>query len=317
MLQDCICGKLNLARKHPWVYSFFIFFCAVVFIQSQVIYQTGFEPEEGYDLQYTLAEQSGWQADGTSGNGLIKDTFQDLGNQAYIGFWPPQNDDEGYINIWRPIESQKTDNKIIRFSVVMMIADSEDTQRDEFRWIIYNSETKWLASVNFDNHTKKINYELDDGEGPKDTEFIFERNTIYDLTIDMNFHGNNWAAKIGDVYIIENQPLTTSNAKLELGVISAAWVFGDIGNPGNNFMVFDDYKIEQATEAVHKENSLHIKIKNELPVITFSSGKYILESSSNLIDWQDIFITNGESNFVDKEYNKKKSQRFYRLRLIE
>ncbi len=290
MPQDCICDKTKQTIKYSWTYSVILFLSATVISQSQIIYQTGFEPEEGYDLQYTLAGQLGWQAEGTGGNGLIKDTFQGLGNQAYIGFWPPENNDEGYINLWRPIETPTAEIKVIRFSVVMMIADSEDNQRDEFRWSIYNSETKRLASVDFDNHSQTINYELDDGEGFRDTGFSFERDTAYDLTIDIDFPENNWDAKIGDVYITENQPLTTSNAKLELGDISAVWVLREIGKPGENFMVFDDYKIEEKPITNPPNNGLSIEMINDLPVMTFEPGKYLLQSSSDLKSWEDLSI---------------------------
>ncbi|MEE2614220.1 MAG: hypothetical protein VYC62_01400 [Verrucomicrobiota bacterium] len=317
MPQDCICDKTKQTIKYSWTYSVILFLSATVISQSQIIYQTGFEPEEGYDLQYTLAGQLGWQAEGTGGNGLIKDTFQGLGNQAYIGFWPPENNDEGYINLWRSIENPTAEIKVIRFSVVMMIADSEDNQRDEFRWSIYNSETKRLASVDFDNHSQTINYELDDGEGFRDTGFSFERDTAYDLTIDIDFPENNWDAKIGDVYITENQPLTTSNAKLELGDISAVWVLREIGKPGENFMVFDDYKIEEKPITNPPNNGLSIEMVNDLPVMTFEAGKYLLQSSLDLKSWEDLSIIEDESKFTDTDYTKKKSQRYYRLRLIE
>jgi len=317
MSEDCISDKPKLAMKHYWIYSFLIYLSAAVISQGQIIYHTGFEPEEGYDPQFTLAEQSGWKAEGSGGNGLIKGTFQDLGNQAYIGFWAPVNEDEGYINLWRPIETSLAEINAIRFSVVMMIADSEDTQRDEFRWSIYNSETKRLASVDFDNHTQTINFELDDDKGFRDTGFSFERDTAYDLTIDINFLENYWDAMIGDVYIIENQPLTTSNAKLELGDISAVWVLREIGKAGDNFMVFDDYKIEKMPIKIKPKNKFSIKMANGLPTMSFEAGKYLIQTSTDLISWHDLSTIEGESQFIDKDYSTKKSQRYYRLRLIE
>ena len=56
---------------------------------------------------------------------------------------------------------------------------------------------------------------------------------------------------------------------------------------------------------------------NDLPVITFETGKYVLQSSSNLTSWKDLSIIEGKSKFTDKDYSIKKSQRYYRLRLIE
>ena len=317
MQKCCIETKTKQFRKKIWTSSILIFLCASTYCHSQVIYETGFEPIEGYDIQYTLNGQSGWEAEGTGGNGLLKNTFQDLGNQAYIGFWPPENEDEDYLNLWRPIEIPITDAKLIQFSVVMMIADSENEQRDEFRWSVYNSETKRLASIDFDNHSQTINYELDDGEGFKDTGFSFERDTPYDLIINIDFINNSWSSKIGGVFITENQPLTTTNAKLEIGDISAVWVLRETGNPGDNFMVFDDYKIEKATRTNPTKKNLSIEIQNGLPVLKFNTEKYLIQRSSNLTSWENLIIPDGESNFTDKDYDKKKSQRFYRLRLIE
>ena len=68
--------------------------------QAQVLYETGFEPDEGYDMKFTLAGQGGWLAEGTGGSGLVKETFTDMGNQAYVGFFPPEKDDESYLNLW-------------------------------------------------------------------------------------------------------------------------------------------------------------------------------------------------------------------------
>ena len=103
MQKCCIETKTKQFRKKFWTSSILIFLCASTFCHSQVIYETGFEPIEGYDIQYTLNGQSGWEAEGTGGNGLLKNTFQDLGNQAYIGFWPPEDEDEDYLNLCRPV----------------------------------------------------------------------------------------------------------------------------------------------------------------------------------------------------------------------
>ena len=86
MQKCCIETKTKQFRKKIWTSSILIFLLASTYCHSQVIYETGFEPIEGYDIQYTLNGQSGWEAEGTGGNGLLKNTFQDLGNQAYIGF---------------------------------------------------------------------------------------------------------------------------------------------------------------------------------------------------------------------------------------
>ena len=288
--------------------------------QAQVLYETGFEPDEGYDMQFTLAGQGGWLAEGTGGSGLVKETFTDMGNQAYVGFFPPEKDDESYLNLWRPITVPKTGAKRLKFSVAMMIADTEKEQRDEFRWSIYNSETKRLASIDFDNHNQEINFELDDGEGFKETEFSFERNAIYDLSIVMNFEKNHWSAFIGGETIVDKQLLTTTGAKLDLGDVSAVWVIREVGKPGDNYMVFDDYKIEQLEAdkiTPWLGENLAITMKNGVPVITLGPGKCALETSSDLKNWKVLTTSLENKTFTDADFNKKKSQWFYRLRLID
>ena len=287
--------------------------------QAQVLYKTSFEPEEGYDPKFTLAGQGGWLAEGTGGNGLIKETFIDMGNQAYIGYFAPEKEDESYLNLWRPIDIPETGAKRLKFSVAMMIVDMEKEQRDEFRWSIYNSETKRLASIDFDNHNREINFELDDGKGFKETEFSFARNSIYDLSIVMDFENNQWTAHIGGETILEKQPLTTAGAKLDLGDVSAVWVIREIGNPGDNYMVFDDYKIEQLKEEVSnpwKKVNLALKMKNGLPVITLSPDKCALEVSSDLKHWETLITSQESPEHTDHDYPNY-SSRFYRLRKID
>ena len=287
--------------------------------QAQVLYETGFEPDEGYDMKFTLAGQGGWLAEGTGGSGLVKETFTDMGNQAYVGFFPPEKDDESYLNLWRPITVPKTGAKRLKFSVAMMIADTEKEQRDEFRWSIYNSETKRLASIDFDNHNQEINFELDDGEGFKETEFSFERNSIYDLSIVMDFEKNHWSAFIGGETIVDKQLLTTTGAKLDLGDVSAVWVIREVGKPGDNYMVFDDYKIEQLEEEEAETpfgKNLALRMENGVPTITLGPEKCALEASSNLRDWETVATHPETGVFTEKDFPKHKS-RFYRLRKIE
>lgn len=320
MGQNKMRGNPRLTWIRAWLIIALLAVAASSLGQAQVIYRTGFETDEGYNVEFTLEGQGGWLAEGTGGSGLVKEAFQDLGNQAYVGFWPPLEDDEGYVNLWRPLDAPNTKATRLRFSVIMMVADDGKEQRDEFRWSIYNSETKRLASIDFDNHSQTINYELDDGNGFRDTEFGFERNTIYDLSIEMDFSKNQWSALIGGESIVDKKPLTTTGAKLELGDISAVWVYREVGKSGENYMVFDEYKIEQlkANETTPwLGENLILTMKNGVPVITLGPGKCALETSSDLRNWKTLTTSLENKTFTETDFNKKKSQRFYRLRLID
>ena len=82
-------------------------------------------------------------------------------------------------------------------------------------------------------------------------------------------------------------------------------------------MVFDDYKIEKMPLKNKPKNKFSIKMIDGLPTMSFEAGKYLIQSSNDLISWNDLSTIEGESQFIDKNYSTKKSQRYYRLRLIE
>ncbi|MCD6050785.1 MAG: hypothetical protein K0Q55_2188, partial [Verrucomicrobia bacterium] len=72
--------------------------CAVTVVwnlpaaEPTVLFSTGFEAAEGYNLNANLAGQKGWEGDGddsTFWNGLLDQAFEGLGQQAYIGFDVP------------------------------------------------------------------------------------------------------------------------------------------------------------------------------------------------------------------------------------
>ena len=78
---------------------------------SRILYETGFEPFEGFNAQNDLAGQNGWvgfasnlqgQSVGLGGNGLLTDAIEGFSGQtAYIGFTAPNPTAD--FNVWRPV----------------------------------------------------------------------------------------------------------------------------------------------------------------------------------------------------------------------
>src|ERR1044071_7587778 len=69
---------------------------------QRVVYSTGFEFSEGYtDIQGDLAGHKGWV--GTSGNGIVTNFFEGLGQQAYIGFSAPPGGTNDIYYVSQPI----------------------------------------------------------------------------------------------------------------------------------------------------------------------------------------------------------------------
>src|SRR6185503_12832985 len=202
--------------------------------QVSNIYSTGFELSEGFDFRYTVMGQGGWTGTDPSGsgNGIVKDYFANSNSlhqpygrqQAYIGFFPLA-DTNGTLNVWRPLNFNPVAAAmpIVTFSVTMSVYDSfAVTNRDCFRWSIYNTNNggERLFTLDFDNTTTEINYELDDQEFVF-TDSLFENGDEnggeYDLVVIMNFADNLWSAWLNDVELVDRKQMTTKGSVLNLG----------------------------------------------------------------------------------------------------
>jgi hypothetical protein len=216
--------------------------------QARTVYYSSFEPGQDYDAEFTLIDQDAWQGEGTGGNGLVEDNFESLGQQGYIGYWPPEEDGETFTSLWRPVEGIDPEETKVTFTVLMMITASTNDQRDDFRWAVYNKNEQRLVTLDFDNETRNINYALDDNIFLP-TGYNFENEALYELKFVMDFAANNWSAYIGDEVLLDSKTLTTTGASLTFGDIGPLWVYGKPETPGNNYMVFDEYKLTVETSA--------------------------------------------------------------------
>jgi hypothetical protein len=69
----------------------------------------------------------------------------------------------------------------------------------------------------------------------------------YQLQMTMDFSRNRWGATLGSIVVVDDQPMTTTNAPLNLGDVDAVRAIYDTNAPGNNFMVFDNYRLSSET----------------------------------------------------------------------
>ncbi|MDP7013588.1 MAG: hypothetical protein QF927_06350, partial [Verrucomicrobiota bacterium] len=130
--------------------------------QARTVYQTGFEAEHDFDIEFTLIGQDGWEGEGTGGNGLVENNFADMGQQAYLGYWPPEEDGETFTSLWQPVDAIEPEETRITAKVLLMFVDSTNGHRDDFRWTLYNDNVQRLVTLDFDTVTRNINYALDD-----------------------------------------------------------------------------------------------------------------------------------------------------------
>lgn len=215
-------------------------------IGPRVLFETGFESFEGYSTEKDLVGQNGWISFGTAGNGVLASGTPGFSGQAaYIGFMAsPSND---FFNIFRPVNLTPTgsDLPVVQFTVSFQIEDSTTNQPnfDDFRWSVYNTKDERLFTLDFANEERLISYLLDDDKGFRATGLAFRNAEPYDLAVTINFSRNLWSATINGAVLVSSEPITTRNTKLDLADIDAVWAIRTAGKPGDNFMIFDDYKI--------------------------------------------------------------------------
>lgn len=295
---------------------------------ERVLFETGFEPFEGYDVTKDLAGQNGWVAIGSGGNGVLPGPIGGFhGQVAYVGFSPPTQPDD-VLNLFRPVALSPLGGPppIVTFRVSFMVFDSTTNAPyfDDFRWSAYNTREERLFSIDFDNDAQAIQFVLDDNAGFRSTGWTFAANEPYDLVVTMNLARNRWWAEVNGAAIVANQPITTRGAKLDLNEMDAVWVVRNPGKPGDNFMVFDDYRL---TALPLDEVPPVVRYIGQLttgPVMLRVLGEpgvtYVVEQSADLRLWVEVargVATSPEGTLeVQDDTAPRAARRFYRARSL-
>lgn len=298
----------------------------------QVLYATGFEAAEGFDAQYALGlpdgqpGQNGWITLGSGGNGLLTNFFQGQGQSAYIGVWPPTNAGEDQLNVWYPLNliSIPTNRPVIRFSTLMTIVDSSNTNYDCFRWTVFNTDVVPLLTLDFDNYDFTVNYRLQGSTSFVATGKSFTNGVAYQLVILMDSAQNHWSATLDNTVLVTNQPINVTGVALNLGDIDAVWFIFDPAQPGDNFMVFDDYQVvaeaPPTTPLPPRLAVLGHTLTGPFLLRLFGENncRYAIDVTADLDTWTAVrtnVVADGSFDFVDTSAPGA-SRRFYRARLV-
>jgi hypothetical protein len=315
-----VIGILALAILwSPWVIPL-----ATAQTNAFVLYTTGFEAIEGFDAQYTLAGQNQWIGEGTGGNGLVENFFAGQGQQAFLGFSPPSGPEDANI-LYRPLNYVPPTNVpvVVRFSVDMSIIDSTNGYYDSFQWNVYNLDTNRLFTLDFDNFTYHISYSLDNTNGFISTGMNFSNNVIYRLDIEVDFTANRWSATLNQNPLVTAQPITTRGSARDLGDIDAVWVLANSAASGNNYMLFDNYRVTAELVTTPPPTLLAVSYSTNgqfLLRLTGAPGKrFAIDASTNWFQWTAL-ITNSTSATGTLDYLDRAAtnylRRFYRGRVV-
>lgn len=287
----------------------------------EVLFSTGFEADEGYEVGNRLAGVNEWVAAGSGGHGIVEEFFEGYGQQGFLGFNPPAPKDE-FLNVWHPIGMETVDpeHPVVRFYVLMQIVDSTNGEYDDFRWSVYNTDEERLFTVDFDNSTLGISYVLDDAVGFVSTGLTYDTEGFYDLVVTMDFERNLWRASINDVPLVRDQPITTTGARLTLGDINAVWAIRKPGASGDNFLLFDNYEVIAWSRGPDQPVLEMLGVEDGIPLLRISGEEgvgYLVETSTDLTHWEAlaevVMPFGGVGDYEDLE-STASVHRFYRVR---
>ena len=142
------CGII--LRWRNWFAVALLISATVLKAATATLYSTQFEPLQGYNISAYLTGQSGWTSSGSGGNGLVTNAFTGMGQQAYVGYFPPTAG-QNSLGLWRPVNFDPTNGPTVQFDVDLAIIDSSTTNRDEFSWSVFNSAGHRLFTFIMDN----------------------------------------------------------------------------------------------------------------------------------------------------------------------
>ncbi|MGA3171626.1 MAG: immunoglobulin domain-containing protein [Chthoniobacteraceae bacterium] len=218
---------------------------------STDLYSTGFEAKDGFVNGDPLAGQpfdapgTKWVSEGSGGNGIVSGYAGMTGQQAYVGYSPPTVAGADGVDLYYPVDYSPvgTNEPIITFSVTMAIDDSTNSNYDNFEWRLYNKERHNFFTLDFNNSNLQVYYYQDGSSTPVPTHVQFENNTAMTLMVTMDYGHNKWSAILNGSPLVSGKPISTSSNPLDFGSMDAVWQLADPGEPGNNYMVFDNYSL--------------------------------------------------------------------------
>jgi hypothetical protein len=239
-----------------------------------------------------------------------------------VGFFAP-DPPRPFVSVWRPVIHDPVLEPLIHFEVLMTITPSTQDRPnlDNFRWSVYNRQGDRLFSLDFDNYFLDVSYQLDGNSSNVVTDRIFTNDVPLRLELFLDLLANQWSARIDGETFLDGLPMTTTNAPLNLGDIDAVWAIYNTDEPGDNFMVFDDYRITAATTDVTAARLELLGTFDGAPVLRLygpNECRYAIESTTDNFTWTPLktnLITGGYADWVDGAGGGS-PMRLYRARFV-
>lgn len=305
--------------------------CSVISTFASELYSTDFSDFPVGEDQ--LVGHDGWEGTniGQGVHGIDAEAIAGIGQSAYLGAIPPTLGTEA-VSVFRPLASPVTSEAVVEFQTVFGIATSTQSGEDIFTFTFYNADDDYLAAIQFDTTLLDYGIWQDDGSEAVHTGESFEMDVLYLLTVTIDLPANRWSADLDGLPIFTDADFTRSDVDKTLGSVAAEWILVDVNNPGDNWLLFDDWSLEQvnasspmppfAISSIARLPAGEIQITWE-PVE--GTAAYRVQHSEDGILWRSdlpgadrIPGTDSETSmsFVDETVSNR-SVRFYRVQRFE
>ena len=277
-----------------------------------------------------LAGQNGWTGtnQGQQVHGIDSNVALGIGNTAYLGSNRPDIGTD-FVSVSRALsEGAEPATTNVRFETVFGITESLDGGNDVFAFAFFNEQGDFLAAIQFDTTEADYGIWTDDGNELVYTDEAYLAGILHHLRIEIDLESNQWSADLDDIPLFENALFTTTTAERNLGEVAVEWQITDISDPGDNWLLFDDWSLvslEDTSEipderfqitqiSIGEDGARHL----EWPAVQGIS--YQVEVSTNGEEWNrdlpDSLITADESSttltYIDRTENSE-DQRLYRI----
>jgi len=285
-----------------------------------VLYETDFESFIVGDD--TLVGVDGWNGTnvGQHVHGIVSSAHPSLGKSGFLGINSPASD---IVLVNRNVNfaPSPVGDTVVKFSSTLAINRSTNGNDDFFSVVVFNQNNDLLASIVFDTFNRSIRRR--DGTSGNPSELLsklFDYATPFELSFRIDFAANRWAAEIDGDVLFDDRQFNGGGASLDLKTIGIAWSLYDQSSPGNNWLLFDNWKVESCP--VLRITSVTINQQGEAVLSwTVESGfQYRVEASDNLEIWmenlpQSVFLAqpgDTEFNYTDAT-SKGVPRRYYRV----
>ncbi len=297
-------------------------------------YSTGFESAQGY-TNGQLAGQQSWVSyllatngtfatnSGTNGNGVTALGLGGSAQAAYVGFSPlaaPYNKEIDLVRFLN-LDPVGSNQPIITFSTKLNVIDSGNLLYDSFYFDFYNTDGLLLFGIEFNNENLTI-YRVNSTNAFFSTGRFFTNSVEYPLLVTMNFLSNQYSAIFNGVTIVTNQPIAVAGLALNLGSVDAVWLPHITATPGDNWMMFDDWRIVSSPVTPDAPQLRVITPGGNGPATLRLTGldgfQFAVDTTTNFVAWQAVgtnTVFNGIADYTDSSATGK-TRRLYRARWV-